>query len=249
MNNDVNVGISGGITIDLGTLLLIIGAIAILILVWLLLKKIWSVPQGAARSIKRAFGKGTVVERLQDDKKRMQEQIDKLTVERSELASAGEAVTKERDELLGKYNSARNRAEVLENELKDIKEQNDNLNEYVKFLLHRIEIGEREMRKEEWNARINYVVSGLKKGADAITGTVDQGLELLENAQIKYNAKKAAVMNKLLEAAEEKPKQLDSTQVPVIDVTDYTKLEGFNYSEASEPIDAIFYEIKDDGEN
>lgn len=243
MNNDVNVGIRGGVTIDLGTLLLIIGAIAVLILLWLILKKIWSVPQGAAKSIKKLFGKGSVAERLQEDKKRLQEEVDRLTVERSELASAGEALTKERDELLGKYNGARNRAEALENELKDLKEKNDELNEYVKFLLRRIEVGERQMRKDEWNARVNQVVSGLKKGAEAITSTVDQGIGLLENAQIRYNAKKAVIMNKLLEAADEKQEKPDPEHVPVIDVTDYTKLEGFHYSEASEPIDAVFYEI------
>ena len=247
MNNDINVGVSGGITIDLGTLLLIIGAIAVLILVWLLLKKIWSVPSGAAKKLRRALGKGTVVERLQDEKRHMQEEIDKLTYERGELAAAGEAVTKERDELLGKYNSARNQKEVLENELKELREKNEDLNEYVKFLLHRIEIGEREMRREEWNARVNYVKGELKKGADAVINTVDQGIGLLENAQIKYNAKKAAVMNKLLEAAKSEPEKLEATEVPALDVTDYTKLEGFRYSEAPEPVDAYFYEIKEEG--
>ncbi|MBR0140361.1 MAG: hypothetical protein IJM17_08775 [Firmicutes bacterium] len=188
---------AAGVRIDLGTLFAIIGVIVVIIAAWLLIKKIRSIPGDVSKKVRGLFGKRSAIETLQKQVLQLQEENDRLTLSNLQAQQELEKLRRAKFETDQALETARSRLETLESDMGEINEENSRLIEYCKDLRHRIDIGERQARRESLETAFGLMRLGVDKSISALQNGLTGGWDRIQTEVVKLNALVAEEMRKL----------------------------------------------------
>ncbi|MBQ3578081.1 MAG: hypothetical protein IJK59_02745 [Firmicutes bacterium] len=179
---------AGGIRIDLGTLLAIIGAAVIAVALYLLIKKISSIPGDVSKKFKGLFGKRSAIETLQKQVVGLQEENDRLTLANLQMRQELEKLKRDKSIVDEALSTAKSRLESFESDMQGLEAENGRLIEYIKDLRHRIDIGEKQARKESFETAVGLVKLGVDKSIAALQNSVTGSWDRIQTQVIKLNA-------------------------------------------------------------
>jgi chromosome segregation ATPase len=188
---------SGGIRIDLGTLLTVIGAAVIIIALYLFIKKITSIPGDMGKKLRGLFGRRSALETLQKQVLQLQEENDKLTLANMQARQELDKLRRAKYEVDEALSTAKSKLQALESDMEQTAAENSRLIEYCKDLRHRIDIGERQARKESLETAFGLVRLGVDKSISLLQSSVTGSWDRIQTQVVKLNAVIAEEIRKL----------------------------------------------------
>lgn len=185
------------IRIDLNTLFALIGIAAVLVGGYFIIKKITSVPGDLSKKVKGLFGRRSAVETLQKQVLQLQEENDRLTLEKLQAQQQLEKVLRNRQEQEDALLNAKSELEDVKTELAELQSEYQQVLEYCKDLRRRISIGAKQARKESIANAAGLVKMGVGKSISMVAGGVTGGIGMLSDGVVKVNAKIAETVRSL----------------------------------------------------